>query len=922
MGVLGVGQISLTDLNDALISGTPPINPTTGQLWIDTTNVPNMIKEWTGTYWKEIGALDPDSWDKISNIQETLGNMANDNKIDVDERRVVKDKLSEITGSIISNSATVMPTVSSVEAGEKGELYTVRKSARSAGIAISDSKYVSVATRYNELKSYLDPRTPVKVWDTSNDNAELFTDVIKDEFRDAFLNYYNSVKDLATYTSERLQENVNNIEVGGTNYASNGDFGRLLNESLWSNEYVGNNKEIVDISTEAPPFQYALKITNTSNVNGGIFTPLLWTDNIAERMVNRDVSISFWLKYENIVQGSSSSNSGRFGELVIEGETSAGVKVYKYVRVLGGESSYITGTNMTWEKYSSTIRITLPTNAVKITKISFKHGLQASTGTFWTTGIKIERGNKVTDWSESPYDLQDVLTKVLFEIQDDRIISKVTGSQIFIDELNLGVSREIDKIEIGGSNLLTRLPQNWEQGIYMYSDGVKYDNSESIRIIEPLEIIEDSDYIMSRYEDSYNISYAIYNEDMVYITGEDWINEYPFKLLTPLNAKYINFCIEKNPKEDISPEESEYMKFKFEKGNKATDWSESPYDTELSLTIVTNRINSVEQEITQDSIVTKLINSETFQNQMNTKADEEQLYGLVTEQELANMSDEQRQFVTDSINALDFEEFITSQEAIETAMEATRKFAMSGGLNLIRNSIGFAGMEFWKRGGTGTLNGITPVQDLELHSLGFGSGFEFGTSSSAKEMVQQINVIEGVPYTLSAYIKKDDSNGVFSLSFNSSQSSPVSVLNVSDATNGYELFSVTVIPTSGTIDLGISGISSVRASITGLMLSIGDIPLKWSLATGELYNTNIRMDINGIRVSRIDNDVEVGYTVITPDEFAGYYMGEKVFYLSEDETVSKKFRAIEEFTMGSVKIVKVDSAYTAGWAFVPITDSY
>ncbi|MCA1800661.1 MAG: hypothetical protein LC650_05155 [Actinobacteria bacterium] len=59
---------------------------------------------------------------------------------------------------------------------------------------------------------------------------------------------------------------------------------------------------------------------------------------------------------------------------------------------------------------------------------------------------------------------------------------------------------------------------------------------------------------------------------------------------------------------------------------------------------------------------------------------------------------------------------------------------------------------------------------------------------------------------------------------------------------------------------------------------------------------------------------------MSPTEFAGYYDEnrdgnfERVFWLNKDETTTKKLRAIDEITMGEIKIVKVNE----GWAFVPI----
>jgi len=75
----------------------------------------------------------------------------------------------------------------------------------------------------------------------------------------------------------------------------------------------------------------------------------------------------------------------------------------------------------------------------------------------------------------------------------------------------------------------------------------------------------------------------------------------------------------------------------------------------------------------------------------------------------------------------------------------------------------------------------------------------------------------------------------------------------------------------------------------------------------------------------LDSDYnEIGYTQITPDEFAGYYDTtgngnfEKIFYLNGEETVTKKFRALNEINMGQVKVVNIDTTSRKGWAFVPI----
>jgi hypothetical protein len=438
---LGRGQLTLTDLNDAIISGTPPANPSVGTLWVDESESPKLLKRWSGTDWIVLGEIsDEGTGGIVIDIQETLGNMANDNIIEFNERKVIKDKLNEILGYVIADTATTLPTTATLETNKKGDFYTVRKSAFSAGISTGDATYTAVATKYNALKAYLDAMTPVKPWDISSANEDKLISVTKSSFRTNWLDYYNAVNDLSTLTAEKLKKNVDEIVVGVTNYASNGNFEIDITKARWKDSYAGQTKEVVDISTETPPFKYAFHVKNTTNANGGIFIPTIWDGLIAEALVDKEVTVSFWLKYQNIVQGASAFQLGRFGELVIEGVNASGTKYYSYPRFDSSgnitSSSYISGTNTTWVKYSGTIKLTLPTNAIKLTKISFKHGLESCTGEFWTTGIKVEIGNKATDWSPNPEDIQERLTSAEFLLEDDQIVSKVTTSQTFSTIIN------------------------------------------------------------------------------------------------------------------------------------------------------------------------------------------------------------------------------------------------------------------------------------------------------------------------------------------------------------------------------------------------------------------------------------------------------------------------------------------------------
>src|SRR5690606_27075041 len=199
---------------------------------------------------------------------ETLGNMANDDIINFQERQVIKDKLTEITGVIISDTSTTLPSISSLDNGEKGEVWSVRKSALNAGISSSDTIYQNVATRYNALKSYLENMTPVKPWDLRSSNKDKVINVDKELFRNSWLQYYMSVDALATATTEKLKKNVDDIEIGGRNLATISSVGK------WGNGTFNR----VD-------YKYILK-NSSGNTNVGLYIDRSQFENSTDYVVS------------------------------------------------------------------------------------------------------------------------------------------------------------------------------------------------------------------------------------------------------------------------------------------------------------------------------------------------------------------------------------------------------------------------------------------------------------------------------------------------------------------------------------------------------------------------------------------------------------------------------------------------------------
>ncbi|EEL40486.1 Carbohydrate-binding CenC domain protein [Bacillus cereus Rock3-29] len=235
------GFLTLIDLNDALISGSAPSNPTTGTLWIDSSVKPNVMKMWDGKSWVvqslDLASLDKDANDKIENATTTLSNLADDSKIDITERSYVKDKLANIIGSVLPDTANTLPAATALDSGGKGEFYSVRKQATNIGIPISDTNYIAVATQYANLKTYLEALTPIDAWDTSIGNKDRAIPINPTVWRDTWLKYYQAIDVLIEAIQAKAKNNVDEQTAGGSNMLKNtADF---IANRLWGDNGQG-----------------------------------------------------------------------------------------------------------------------------------------------------------------------------------------------------------------------------------------------------------------------------------------------------------------------------------------------------------------------------------------------------------------------------------------------------------------------------------------------------------------------------------------------------------------------------------------------------------------------------------------------------------------------------------------------------------
>ena len=251
----------------------------------------------------------------------------------------------------------------------------------------------------------------------------------------------------------------------------------------------------------------------------------------------------------------------------------------------------------------------------------------------------------------------------------------------------------------------------------------------------------------------------------------------------------------------------------------------------------------------------------------------------------------------------------------------TAKISQAGGVNLIQNSIGWAGKDFWSN--FSATAGVS-IQNEELASMGFGSGW-YSQATGLYTQKQRLTLPRAGTYTLSFWLKKTvGSSWAFvqvqkgdDTTFSNSNAFAYAGYSGARLTDGYELFTTTFEATELDVAVSITINTGVEATITGIMLHEGSEPFKWQPYTSEVYNTNVKMDINGITVK---NNQDAGYTLITPDEFSGYApvdgTVERVFTLNGDTTEVKKLKAEQQFQMAPVTIITIDNSKYSGWAFI------
>jgi phage minor structural protein len=339
---------------------------------------------------------------------------------------------------------------------------------------------------------------------------------------------------------------------------------------------------------------------------------------------------------------------------------------------------------------------------------------------------------------------------------------------------------------------------------------------------------------------------------------------------------------------------------------------------------VQQQISEIDNRTSDVQMIQTVVYSGDMDSILSDKVNREDISDMATGEMLSGVKDDTIRYIdgridgeggiNESINKV-------TSEFSKSINDIQAKFTSSGGVNIIKNSIGYAGTDFWTPTGN-----VTTLQNQELEQLGFGSGF-MATKGVVSFLEQTVSVTPNQKYSLSFWLKKTLDNSTsgwvgVNVYANDTKLAFIGKNSGEGLTKGWELGIFTFETQYSEVTIKLTYGSNAEGIISGLMLNVGEDALQWQHADGELYNTNIQLNLNGIKVI---NGQSKGYTIMSPSEFSGYsevlddnnqpHM-ERIFTLNGETTEVSRLDADKSINMASMRIVPIDATGSKGWAFV------
>ena len=270
------------------------------------------------------------------------------------------------------------------------------------------------------------------------------------------------------------------------------------------------------------------------------------------------------------------------------------------------------------------------------------------------------------------------------------------------------------------------------------------------------------------------------------------------------------------------------------------------------------------------------------------------------------------------------ENFTNVYQNIQNIVNSVQK---SGGSNLIKNSVMFAydndnQPNDWEVEGDGKLIINSSPEALANGSLS-GNIFTLLDMIVRQKVFVKVDS-DDIPedkktyYTFSTKIKKNTTGTCYVKLYNANEEYIIELGEGESSFYGdYEIKAL--LPKDTYYIIEFYGSKDSNATFTDNMFGVGDYKTQWQQASGEIMNTQVNINVNGVLIK---SSIYAGdYTVMSPLEFAGYSningTTTKIFSLNKDTTLVKKLESEDEIKMTPIKVVPIRTGDLQGWAFVP-----
>ncbi|MEB5458104.1 phage tail spike protein [Virgibacillus pantothenticus] len=573
-------QLDLPDIEDivpdfieyGIYKGDKAPSPKDYKYWLDTSKEPNILRHWNSEAWKPLAPTNAGDIGAVSlaNYQEQVGKIVSDlaNKVDlewINGQLVSKANKDDVyTIEQLDNKFNNVVSKTTYESDKEGIIKDLENHESRISQTETDIKSKVSNTQYKQDKQSLE--TSIKENKSSiEQNAKMIASKVSNEQYKT--DKEGIIKEIAQNKSSIVQ-NAESIRSKVDATYVKGELGKI--------EIGGRNLFVIKDALVNSVFKWAdgEVATETDSLVSG-FIEVLANENI---ICNYTISQIMFYDKDKVYIGTY-----RDGELV----------------PVGGQTR-------------PTNKITIPNKqSIAYMRVSFRDGFLRGASVEGKK-VKLEKGNKATDWTPAPEDVED----------------------------------KINNIQIGGRNLVAKID------VIGWSDGYTFDNyvyriinkkSAGLRINH--DILEPkTEYVMSfriKKIDGSIKTLGGHMHDMefmkVYMDGEyvsdNWSSGAMVQYSDDDNEHKVivhfkttgtvtdDFYIQPNRASGYAYNYSaEVWDLKVEKGNKATDWTPAPEDTQAKIQSVEHYASEIEQTakgVEQNFSAIKT-DYETFKNTANS----------------------------------------------------------------------------------------------------------------------------------------------------------------------------------------------------------------------------------------------------------------------------------------------------------------